>query len=173
MATEKGTSQRNRYRPLRYLFLNGDLHKVLFINRPKDEIKLWNYPKELRVVATYSDVKKRMGKAFTTTEVCAMLMRHKVTVERAILKGELARPQHTYALETGKIFKYMWSEKDIMDAHEYYSNKPWSGKRAGDGSVTPKNLPTARELRAIIRHDTILYAKTDDGYIPTWEAEQF
>jgi hypothetical protein len=173
MADKEGTSQRKRYRPLKYLFLNGDLHKVLFISRPKDEIELWNYPKEIRVVATYSDVRKRMEKAFTTTEVAKMLQRHKLTLERAILAGEIESPQFTYGLTEHKMkHAYMWSEEDIMDMHAVLISKH-GGRARNDGKITPRRIPNARELRALIRHNTILYTKTDEGFVPTWEAEQF
>lgn len=173
MADKEGTSQRKRYRPLKLLFLNGDLHKVLFISRPNDTIEMWNYPKELRVVATYSDVKKRMEKAFTMTEAARMLKRNRRTLERAITAGEIEEPQFTYGLtEIRANSGYMWSEKNIMEMHSLLLSRHW-GKARLDGRNTPKNMPNARELRALIRHNTILYTKTDEGFVPTWEAEQF
>lgn len=173
MANSQGNGQRKRYRPLKYLYLNGELHKVLHINRPEDIITLWSYPSEKRVGYTYSDVKKRMEKAFTTTEAAAMLQRHKMTLQRAIDAGEIEPPQFTYGLtEQRKKFQYMWNEKDIMAMHAVLASKH-NGKPRKDGLITPQKLPTVRELRAMIRHNAIFYVKTDEGFVPTWDAEQF
>jgi hypothetical protein len=165
---------KRRSKKLRYLYLNGDLHRVLHINRPADIITMWSYSQHKRVGYTYSDVKARMEKAFTTTEVCKMLNRTKVTVENAILNGDIEAPQYTYGLtETKKKYQYLWHEKDIMALHEVLSNRH-VGKPRKDGLINPRSLPTAREVKAMIRHDAILYVKTDDGrFVPTWEAEQF
>lgn len=175
MADKNGSSKRKRYRPLKYLFLNGELHKVLQINRPRDEIVLWGYPSKRRVAYTYSDVRRRMEKAFTLTEVGKLLNRNKVTITRAIDAGEIERPQYTYGLDDPehKIFQYMMRESDIMAMHAVLASKHAGGTRRKDGLVTPKSLPSARELRAMIRNDTVFYVKTDSGFVPTWEAKQF
>lgn len=166
---------KKKYIPLKYLFLNGELHKVLQINRPSDTITLWSYPSKKRVGYTYSDVKKRMEKAFTLTQVGKMLNRNKVTISRAIASGEIDVPQNTYGLDDPehKLFQYMMCEKDILAMHAVLAGKHAGGRVRKDGLVTPKNLPTARELRAMIRNDTVLYVKTASGFVPTWQAEQF
>jgi hypothetical protein len=116
-----------------------------------------------------------MEKAFTMTEAAAMLNRHKMTLQRAILAGEVDPPQYTYGLNNPdkKIFQYMYHEKDIMAMHAVLASRHASGTPRKDGLVTPKTLPTARELRAMIRNNAVYYVKTDTGFVPTWEAEQF
>lgn len=173
MADKNGSSKRKRYRPLRYLFLNGELHRVLQINRPADEITMWCYPRAARVTYTYTDVKRKMEKAFTTAEAAAMLNREKVTLQRAITAGEIETPQHTYGLnEQRKMFQYMWHEKNIMEMHALLQTRHIGPKRK-DGQITPLPTPTARELRAMIRNNAVFYVKTDSGFVPTWQAEQF
>jgi hypothetical protein len=172
VADKNGSSKRKRYRPLRYLFLNGELHKVVQINRPADEITMWSYPSERRVTYTYSDVKRKMEKAFTLTEVAAMLNRNKVTITRAIAAGEIATPQHTYGLETRKMFQYMMNEEAIMEMHALLQTKH-NGPPRKDGGITPLKTPTAREVRAMIRNNAVYYVKTESGFVPTWQAEQF
>lgn len=166
---------KKKYIPLRYLFLNGELYKVLQINRPEDTIVLWSYPSKKRVGYTYSDVKKRMEKAFTLTEVGKMLNRSKVTIKRAIKSGEINEPQYTYGLDdpNHEIFQYMMREPDILAMHAVLAGKHASGTPRKDGLVTPKKLPTAREVRAMIRNNAIFYVKTESGFVPTWQAEQF
>ena len=174
MADKNGSSKRKRYRPLRYLFLNGELHRVLKITRPKDEIEMWGYSSHRRVTYTYSDVRRKMERAFTTSEAAALLNRHKMTLQRAINAGEIETPQYTYGLDDPErtIFQYMWHEKNIMELHAVLRSRH-AGPPRKDGLNTPVPTPTARELRAMIRNDTVFYVKTDSGFVPTWQAEQF
>lgn len=159
-------------KPLRYFFLNGDLHKKVFINRSADSIKAWNYPKARLMTYVYSDVRKMGQRAFTTVEVSEMVGRHPRVIEMAILQGSIREPQYTYGLtERRQKYQYMWREEDIMDLHAYLLTVHIGRPRA-DGEITPsKNLPTARELRAMIRQDTILYVKQGDKFVPTWKAD--
>lgn len=175
MADEEGksTAKRRKSRILNYFYLNGKLHKKLHINRGADVITAWCYPDKRRVAYTYSDTLRRMGKAFTTVEAGKMLNRSRVTLERAIINGDINAPQHTYGLnEHMNKFKYMWSEDDIMAAHAFLSTVH-NGRPRADGLVTPRNLPTARELRALIRHNQVMYVKQGDKFVPTWDADNF
>lgn len=176
MVNEAGNrvGTRPKYRKLRYFYLNGLLHKSLHINRGADQITTWCYPLHKRVAYTYSDVKKRKETAFTTVEVCKMLNRSRDRLERAILDGNIEEPQFTYGLnEHKRKFQYLWSEKDILGAHAYFSTVH-RGRPRKDGVITPAKLPTARELRAMIRQDEILYIKDEDGeFKPVWKAPDF
>lgn len=170
----RGTAQRRKPRkPLNYFFLNGKLHRRLHINRGADIITAWCYPDHRRVAYTYSDTLRRMGKAFSTIEAANMLKRSRLTLERAILNGDIEEPQFTYGLnEHKRKFKYMWSEDNIMEMHAHLLTVH-RGRPRKDGMITPGNLPTARELRALIRHNEIMYVKVGDKFVPTWDAEQF
>jgi len=174
MANQNGTGKRKRYRPLRYFFLNGELHKSLRINRPGDLIEAWAYTSARRVSYVYTDVKKNMQKAFTTPQVAAMLSRNRITIDRALDAGDIPRPQFSYVLEDPdrKPVRYYWREEDIMGLHAVLADRP-AGRIARDGSYTRQDLLSARELRAMIRNNVILYVKTDEGFVPTWQAEQF
>jgi hypothetical protein len=99
-----------------------------------------------------------------------MLNRHFDRLERAILEGNLEEPQYTYGLTpNGRKHSYMWSERDIMEAHAYFSTVH-RGRPRKDGMITPQKLPTARELRAMIRQEQILYVKDGEQFVPTWAA---
>lgn len=176
MARKEGkrAHARPKSRPLRYFYLNGNLHKSLHINRSADKIVAWCYPEQRRVAYTYSDVKKYKEPAFTTKEVAEMLMRSKKTIEHAILAGSIEPPQYTYGInETKKKYKYMWDEKHIMDAHAYFMTIHF-GRPRKDGIISPMPLPTVRELRAMIRQEEPLYVKTADGeFLPVWRAPDF
>ena len=171
MANQNGTSTTISRKPKRinYFYLNGLLHKKLHINRGADEITAWCYPTERRVTYPYQDTRRHMEPAFTTTEVATMLNRRRLGLERAILNGDIEPPQHTYNLVTRNKFKYMWHEDDILEAHRFFSSVHW-GRPRNDGLVTPKKMPTVRELRAMIRNREILYIKVGDEFRPTWDA---
>lgn len=157
---------------LKYFFLNGMLHKKLVINRGADTVVCWNYPEERRMKYTYSDVLRRKEPAFTTTQVCKMVNRQRLTLEVAMRRGMIERPQHTYGLDENKrLRQYMWSEKDIMDLHAYLSTVH-RGRPRKDGLITPQHLPTPGELRAMIRQEGETLGVMRDGvFVPTWRAK--
>lgn len=173
MVNQHGAAAPSTRRPLNYFFLNDLLHKKLHINRGADTITTWCYPLHKRVAYTYTDVKKNMAPAFSTVEAAKMLNRGRVSLERAILRGDIEAPQFTYGIDENKNkFKYMWNEKNILEAHAFLSTQH-AGPPRKDGLITPKKLPTVRELRAIIRQSEILYVKVGDEFRPVWDAEDF
>lgn len=170
MARQKGKGTQARKRTLKYFFLNGLLHKKLHINRGADELTAWCYPLGQRMTYSYTDVRRRHEPAFTTQEVGRMLNRGRLALERAMIAGDIERPQTTYGIDENRnTFQYMWSEKNIMDAHAYFSGVH-KGRPRKDGMITPMRLPTARELRAMIRQEEILYVRDGDKFVPTWAA---
>lgn len=163
-----------KYKPLRYFYLNGQLHKSLFINRAADKITTWCYPLGKRVAYTYSDVKRNKQPAFNMTQVGQMLDKTRKTLEWAILDGNIPAPQHAYTIDQKRaMIKYLWSEEDIMNAHAYFMTVH-RGRPRADGRINPSMHLTARELRAMIHQEEILYVRTDDGeFVPTWRAENY
>jgi hypothetical protein len=146
-----------------YFFLNNKIHKVLRLSRSKDELVAWCYPDKKRVLYSYSQVKKNMENAYTTKEVASVLQRHKVTIEDYILDGKIKRPQVVYPIgnSESKWYKFMFSVSDILDLHSFILDSGYSG-----------NMPSKTELLAILRHNMILYTKTNDGqFVPVWKAE--
>ncbi len=167
-----GATAARRARPLNYFYLNGLLHKKLHINRGLDEITAWCYPTGRRVTYPYQMTKQRLEPAFTMTEVSRMLNRQRSSIMNALRAGDIERPQFTYALnESRRKFKYLWHEKNIIDAHAYFSNVH-RGRPRLDGKTTPQHLPTLAELRAMIRQQEILYVKVGDEFRPTWNAPE-
>jgi hypothetical protein len=166
-------AQKKSNRTLTYFFLNGLLHKRLHINRGADELTAWCYPLKKRVTYSYTQTRRNYKPAFTTKQVASMLGRHFDRLERAILEGKLEEPQYTYGLtEKMEKYRYMWNEQDIMDAHAYFSTVH-RGRPRKDGKITPQHLPTAMELRAMIRQEQILYVEQDGQFVPTWRATEF
>lgn len=181
MDSQKGNSKGNRSnKRLTYFFLNGDLHKKIHINRGADLITAWNYPQHKRVGYSYSDVKRNGERGFKTSEAARMLRRTRLTLEHAIMNGDIEAPQKTYGIASfdgvkskGEPYQYIWSEDDVMAMHAFLCTVH-KGRPRNDGLVTPWNLPTAREVRAMINQEVVLYVKNDKGdFVPTWEAENF
>jgi len=145
-----------------YFFLNNKIHRVLSSSRSKDEMIAWSYLDRKRVLYSHSQVLKNMEKAYSTTQVADLLNKHKVTIEDYILEGKIKMPQRVYPIgkPDSKWYKFMYSESDIMDIHEFILEAGYS-----------KNVPSKAELRALLKHSFILYTKTETGFIPVWKAE--
>jgi len=161
-------------RPLNHFFYKGKLHKKLRIVRAEDTIEAWCYPDSRRVVYTYSLLKRGMETAFSTAEVAEMFGLHPDTLENAVKAGGVEEPQVAYTLTTTKRkHAWRWDEKTIMNLHAYMLTVH-RGRPRKDGRITPAKIPTARELRAMIRQEEVLYKKMPDGsFQPTWQAEDF
>lgn len=173
MAVENRTGARPRRKrkpKVRYFFLEGELHKVLAINRAQDLLTAWHYREGKTVAYVWSDARKRMGKAFTMQQVSQMIGRHRVNIEWYILRGNIREPQRIYALDgTKKPGKYMFSEKDIFELHDYLLTVH-IGRPRKDGKITPGKMPSRAELRGMVNHDTVMYVKTDDDeFVPVWK----
>lgn len=113
-----------------------------------------------------------MGEAaFTTRQVSEMLGREQRSIKNFINNGDIRRPQTTYGLDENKnSYAYYWCEKDIMDLHAFLATVHY-GRPRKDGRITPKAMPTAAELRALIRQGTVFYVKDGDKFVPTWRAD--
>ena len=165
---------RKRTRTIKYFYLNDMLHRSLHINLGQDTITTWCYPLGKRVAYSYSEVKKHRRPAFTTAQVADMIMRRPLALKLAILEGKIQKPTQTYALdENRRPGVYYWSEDNVMEALEYFSNVH-RGRPRKDGLITPQKLPTPRQLRAMMRQEEVMYIKNDDGeFVPVWKAQDF
>jgi hypothetical protein len=153
----KGTRKK-----LLYFFLNNKIHKVIRLSRAKDELVAWCYPDKKRVLYSYSQVQKYKESAYSIKEAGLLLNKHKVTIEEYILNGKIKVPQRVYPISNpdSPWFKFMLSESDILDIHQYILDVGYS-----------KDVPSKAELTALFKHNIILYTKTDSGFVPVWKAE--
>lgn len=146
-----------------YFFLNDKIHKVLKASRSKDELIAWSYEDKKRVLYSYSQVKKYMENAYTTKQVAELLNKHKITIEDYVWEGKVATPQRVYSIGNpeSKWSKFMFREKDILDIHQFILDTGHT-----------KELPSKTELLALLKHNLILYTKTEEGkFVPVWKAE--
>jgi len=153
----KGTRKK-----LLYFFLNNKIHKVIRLSRAKDELVAWCYPDKKRVLYSYSQVQKYKENAYSIKDAGLLLNKHKVTIEEYILNGKIKVPQRVYPIGNPESlwFKFMLSESDILDIHQYILDVGYS-----------KDVPSKAELVALFKHNIILYTKTDSGFVPVWKAE--
>jgi hypothetical protein len=157
-----GENRKRKTKKFSYFFLNNKIHKVLNYSRAKDELIAWCYPDKKRVLYSYSQVVKNMENAYSTKQVAQILNKHKITIEDYILEGKIKYPQKVYPISSPESdwYKFMYSESDIMDIHEFILESGYS-----------KNMPSKNELRALLKNNIILYTKTDSGFVPVWRAE--
>ena len=156
-------TRKGKRKKFSYFFLNNKIHKVLSSSWAKDELIAWSYPDKKRVLYSYSQVVKNMENAYSTKQVSQLLNKHKVTIEDYILDGKIRYPQKVYPIGNPEStwYKFMYSESDIMDIHQFILEAGYS-----------KDMPSRNELKALLKHNTILYTKTTDGkFVPVWKAE--
>lgn len=156
-----------------YFFLNGNVHRKLHVNRGKDLLTAWNYPEGRRVQYNFTDALYTYQKAFYTQEVAKMLNRDRLALELAILNGKIDMPQYTYGIDENRNkHAYMWREEDILKTLDYFASVG-RGRPRKDGLVTEWNLPSPRELRAMIHGEEVFYVKQGDDFVPTFRARNW
>lgn len=177
MVREDGNGSRNRKsvtkKPPKFFYLGGELHYRLQINRPADRVVCWNYPQHKRVSMSWSETKRLMKPALSTSQVAKILNRSYISVKLAIEYGYFRAPYRIYSLTgSGKEWqgaRYYWSIDDVMEAHDHYSQQHVGAPRK-DGLITPKAMPTKVQVRAMIEDGVTTYLKTDSGeYVPTYK----
>lgn len=167
------TQRRQRPIRLNLFYLNGELHKKLFIDRPTDVIVTWNFPQEKKILYSYAQTRKTLKPAFTLKQASKFLNRGKRAFFTAYKDGMIEMPQTTKSPWNPDKWAYMLTEEDIVAAWEYFRTIHY-GRPRKDGLIRPMPLPTLPELRALMRNQDMLYVKTDDGsFVPTWEANDF
>jgi hypothetical protein len=167
MVEHSGGSAYRRSRR-RYFYLDNRLHVLLRVNRPSNIAEAWDFVKDEPVVYVWSDLKRRMGQAYRTSQAAKFLHRSVDRIMLPIKEEKVPAPQRPYDLETGGQGRFYWSDQDIKNMHEYLLTLH-RGRPRKDGKTTPWNLPSRPELRAMLEHGTVLYTKTKDGrFVPVW-----
>jgi len=178
MASEERNRSRKRDNPVKkkplrqgfYFFLGGILHKHLHIDKGADLITAWNYSEHKRSAYPWSETKKRMTPAYRTGQVVELLNRSRVSLEKAILRGDIRKPPQPYTLdERRRPGTFRWNDTLVMEARDYFAGQHMGFPRK-DGLITAKPIPTRAELRAMMEHGTVTYVKTSAGeFIPTFK----
>lgn len=171
MAKQKRTGSKRR---ILYFYLNGDLHRSLQINRSDDTIIAFNFREGKRVAYNYSDVQKNRKHAYSISEVAKIINRHVDTLKRHLRSGNIQKPQQAYALDNkNKLSRYYFTDDNIREIREFFRTVH-IGRPRNDGDVTASNIPSKAELEALLRNETVLYVKSNDGeFVPVWKAPEW
>lgn len=157
----------------KYFFMDDKLHRLLRLNRGRDEVLAWSYPDRSKVVYSWSAVKKYGEPGRLNREVSEILNRHHITLLKYLSRDWIPKPQQTYKIPDGtRPGIYVWSKRYIMRALEHASSihKGWARK---DGFIHAPDLPSPEEVRAEADYKIRLYAKDQDGnFIRVWAAEE-
>lgn len=159
---------------LRYFYLNTKLYKVLRQSRAEDLMVAWDYETGKRVAFVLTDVKKNMQSAYPLSKVSAIMGKHEDTIKRHLYAGNIRKPQQAYSLNGKKTpGKYYWSEDDVREMHEFFKTVH-RGRPRNDGAIHPGNMPSRAEIEAIMKQETILYVKNNDGtFTPVWKQPEW
>jgi hypothetical protein len=157
-----------------YFYLNDVLHKTLHINRSEDVIITFNFIEGRRVAYNYTDVQKNRKHAYSISEVSKLLNRHVDTIKRYLRSGDIPKPQQAYSLnDKTKLGRYYFTDADIKEAREFFKTIH-IGRPRLDGTVTASNIPSKVELDAMLRNETVLYVKGEDGgFVPVWKQPEW
>lgn len=168
MAKRKPKKQR-----VKYFFANKELHKILRLSRGEDLVVAWNYPQGKRVAYVWSNIQGSMQHAYSISNVSKILNRHPAVIKRHIASGEVRPIQKTYSIDERKApGVYYMSEDDIREMHAFLLTVS-RGRPRKDGQTVISNLPTKAELEAMLRQETVLYVKTEQGFSPVWKQPEW
>jgi hypothetical protein len=158
---------------LRYFYLNGKLHKLLRVQRARDEAFAWCYEEHAIRLYQWSDLQKRAVRGYKFGQAAKILNRTTRTLRYWIEKGYISEPDQVYCIENGKPGARIWSEDDIYKMREITANIH-RGRPRSDGLITAHDAMAENELYAKLKHDITLYAKNKDGeFVPLYAAEDW
>jgi len=170
-AIEKIQSRVDKKYNTRFYFLNGQLFKVLKVDRSANTCYLYNLETKENKMFLYSDFKKFRNNAYRMNRVSKMLNRHPDRIRRAIWEGKVAKPLLIKNKTSGG--KYWFTEDDIRELRDYFATVH-RGRPRKDGVVVTHNVPAKEELEAMLGHREMLYVKNKNGeFVPVWKAEEF
>lgn len=155
----------------KFFYINGKLHKLIQHNRGLDLLVAWCYKDRCRYSFSYTEIRKNATKAYSLKEVEYLLGRHKTYIRKLFTEGEKVKPpERIYTLDGNyRPGKYLMSEQDIMDLHEYFSSTH-VGRPRSDGLITHwGDLPSKLELRAMLQNNQTTYVKSGGEYVPVWK----
>jgi hypothetical protein len=161
-----------RRKRIRQFYLNGNLHKVLHVNRPSDIVTTFDYAEGKVKTYPWSHVKRQRQNAYTIKEAAELVGRHRDRLVKYMVAGSIEIPQREYNIETGRLGRYFFSEDDMMDLRDYMATLH-QGRPRKDGKVTNSRLPTREELRTSMKTGKVLYMKEGEEFVPVWRAESW
>lgn len=171
-STRKATSEIYEYPVVKpsnkIFFINKDLVRVIHINKSQNFIKIYNISQDKNQSLLWTDFVKHRKKAYTKKQVCKLLNRKMVQLDKYIYSGMIEPP--TGAAPGGiRAWHYLsfYSEDEIFRIRDYMSTIH-RGRPRRDGLIT-NSVITEQELKVLVGHGIMLYRKSSDGeMVPVW-----
>lgn len=156
-------------RTRRRIFINGELHHIIYINVPGDIVTTFNFIQNKMIKYPYRHTKKHSQKAYLINEVAKIVNRHPDRIRAGIKEGKLKKPQRA-----GPNGKYYFNDDDILDIQDYFANIHF-GRPRKDGIIKPlKGTVTKEEVDARLGRRDVLYVQNENGeFIPVWRTIDF
>jgi len=157
----------------RYFYLNGKLHKLLYVTRARDEALAWCYSEHKKILYPWSEVRRRASRGFTIGQVGKMVNRQPRMIRYYVEWGLMEWPEQTYSLTSGHPGMHIFSEEDVFKVRDIVADQR-PGTPRKDGLIRPRPVASKQEIYAQMKHDMVLYAKNKDGeFVPLYMAEDW
>ena len=157
----------------KYFFIDKKLYRLVRVVYSRDEAVALRLEDGELVMFAWSDVRRHASRGFTIGQVSKIIDRTTRQIHNYIMDGEIDSDGMLYAPTDGRPVRRIFSEENIFQIQEVMSNKS-NGRPRKDGIVRPRNVLGKSDVRAAVKHDMKLYARTDDGeFIPVYLAEDW
>jgi hypothetical protein len=153
----------------RYFFVNGKVHKLIAADYARDEALAWCYDERATKIYQWSDIRRRASRGFTIGQVSKIIRRTTRQLHYYIEWG-LIDPVRVES-ESGKFSMRIFSEEELFKLQDIVAHQH-TGRPRKDGFITSRNAPSRQEVYAAVKHDMVLYTRTEDGrFVPLYQAE--
>lgn len=160
------------FRNTTFYFIDDVPHKIIYVNKARDYLRAKRLTDNKEVEYLYTEARRKMRRAYSTTEAGRLLGRTGGSLKVIISKKKIRRPFFVPSptKQAPWLGRYLWSEKDIMDAHEFYVTQG----RNINGDWQRTDVPPKREIRALMDGEKTMYIQTESGdYVPLWREPRF
>lgn len=162
----------------RFCFYQGTLYYIRFVDRPNDIAYVFNMPEQKEQQVIWSAFQRGKTPARRTSQVAHIINRSPSALRRNMGAGTVHTPPcypSPLIGENNKMQKNRWwSEEDIIKCHAGFLDLQ-RGRTRKDGTIPhAQNLPTKREVIAMLAGRPILHIKGKNGqYVPVWKEKEW
>jgi hypothetical protein len=155
-------------------FLNGILHKRLYVHSGNNVVIAWNFQTDEQVKYLYTDYIRNRELAFTPAEASVLCGRYKNSLMKYVISGRFPRPQKAYALTTDKPERdlYWLSSSDVLKFHAFLGTlRRGHQPKNGFAVAETERLIPRQELEKLLAGGNVLYRVDEKGnMVPVWKA---
>jgi hypothetical protein len=150
-------------------FLNNNLVRIYHSSRSTGMVTFYNITKDRLETCLRSDFRKNREKAYTVSETCVLVNRHRKYFPRLIKWGVVPPPIGAKINgERGWQIRSYYSESQVKEIRDILASRH-IGRPRKDNLITNNQTPTSQELTRRMGEGILTYTKTSDGrFIPVW-----